>query len=72
VYARTIQHLHLHYPSDVLVADNHSGGYNTAYIKTESSNKLVDAIQKEIGIKSSHLQRSVWNAETGEHSSIRD
>ncbi|CAK9781114.1 unnamed protein product [Cutaneotrichosporon oleaginosum] len=66
LYARTIQHLHLHYPSDVLVAEtSHSAGYGNVYAKAESSSKLVDAIQKEIGIKCSYLQRSVWNAEMG-------
>ncbi|BEJ08854.1 hypothetical protein CcaverHIS641_0509480 [Cutaneotrichosporon cavernicola] len=66
VYARTIQHLHLHFPSDVLIADSSpGGGFHTPYIKTEPSNKLANAVQKEMGIKSSYLPRSVWNAEMG-------
>ncbi|BEJ01086.1 hypothetical protein CcaverHIS631_0509430 [Cutaneotrichosporon cavernicola] len=66
IYARTIQHLHLHFPSDVLIADSSpGGGFHTPYIKTEPSNKLANAVQKEMGIKSSYLPRSVWNAEMG-------
>ncbi|KLT45442.1 hypothetical protein CC85DRAFT_240587, partial [Cutaneotrichosporon oleaginosum] len=71
-YARTIQHLHLHYPSDVLVAEtSHSAGYGNVYAKAESSSKLVDAIQKEIGIKCSYLQRSVWNAEMEGYEAVK-
>ncbi|GMK55258.1 hypothetical protein CspeluHIS016_0203140 [Cutaneotrichosporon spelunceum] len=66
LYARTLQHLHLHFPSEVFVADNsRSSGSHHSYYKTEWPNKLVETIQKETGIKSSYLPRSVWNAEMG-------
>lgn len=67
MYARTIQHLHIHFPSDILVADNNSSGTNSAYhVKSESNNnKLVDAIEKEFGLKCSYLSRSIWNPENG-------
>ncbi|BEJ16329.1 hypothetical protein CspHIS471_0509340 [Cutaneotrichosporon sp. HIS471] len=66
VYARSMQHLHLHFPSDVLIADSSpSGGFHSPYVKTEPSNKLANAVQKEMGIKSSYLPCSVWNAEMG-------
>lgn len=65
MYARTLQHLHVHFPSDVLIADHASGTFQSTFSKTDSSNQLVETIEKEFDVKCSYISRNKWNADDG-------
>lgn len=71
-YVKTLHHLHLHYPSLVLVPDTFLSNANTSTPLSAkhptSTSLLVQCIQEEfLGVPIEPVLRKYWNEETGRH-----